>query len=133
MNADPSTSGPQPTSGVKSETPQKPAKPAKAPVVKLAAPETLAPRNDARFSCAAFGTEIELVWNAVPGAAGYTVEVARDASFQSVAATIAVDGTVATFWPLTPGTFVWRVSTRDASGAQGEYGSARSFICASRS
>ena len=44
-------------------------------VAKLVAPASLSPRHDARFSCAAFGTEIELVWNAVPGAASRAIRL----------------------------------------------------------
>jgi hypothetical protein len=70
------------------------------------------------------------VWAAVPGVTGYTVEVARDATFGSIVATIEVEAaTVGIFRPLAPGVFAWRVTSRDAHGARSEPGSVRRFTC----
>jgi outer membrane biosynthesis protein TonB len=95
---------------------------------KPAAPQSLAPRDSARISCK-FGTEIELVWVAVPDATGYVVEVARDASFSSIATTLTAEKTVGVFRPLAPGVFHWRVTSHDVENTRSEPGGARQFTC----
>lgn len=99
-----------------------------------APPTSVSPRDNALISCRSFGTEIELVWAAVPGATGYTVEVARDASFSSLVATIEVEATtVGIFRPMAPGAFQWRVRTHDANAARSEPGTVRQFTCSAGS
>jgi hypothetical protein len=62
-----------------------------------------------------------LFWEAVPGAAGYVVEVARDADFAQSRVTFpAKAGTLVVEKSLGGGKWFWRVSAQDAAGFVGE-------------
>ncbi len=88
-------------------------------------PELVAPAVDARLHA---GARLQLAWKPVPGAALYRVQVSRSLGFEQRD----VDSklTVAEFVlpELRPQKmYVWRVSSIDASGHEGEFGFARRF------
>jgi len=97
-----------------------------APAELIDFPPSLEPGIDARFHFVP-GLSVKLTWRAVPGAAGYRVQVARDLAFQGVDQVSEVGGTEFAFAPKGPGMNAWRVAARDASGRYGEYGFARRF------
>ena len=91
-------------------------------------PPLTAPGNDATI---AYPTQpLVLSWRAIPGAATYSVALARDARFSSL-----VDGreteTSATSWDppatLSLGTYYWRVTPLDAEGNKGTPSATRVF------
>lgn len=84
-------------------------------------PESLAPGVDARVPPGA----LALRWRPVAGAQGYRVQVASDLSFLRLVATYDTPEATFTFTPPRPGTYAWRVASRDAAGRLGEYGFAR--------
>lgn len=87
-------------------------------------PPSVAPGVDARFHFVK-GLSIPLSWKAVPGAAGYRVQVANDLGFQSVVLNADVGELSARFTPPASGAFAWRVAARDSAGRVGEFGFAR--------
>jgi len=97
-----------------------------APAELIDFPPSLEPGVDARFHFVP-GLSVRLTWRAVPGAAGYRVQVARDLAFQGIDQVAEVEGTELAFSPKAPGMNAWRVAARDASGRYGEYGFARRF------
>ncbi len=103
---------------------------AAAPVVReqVPFPTSLAPGVDARFVCRP-DQPISLAWQAAPGAAGYLVQVSRDLSFQQLYDVQDVKGSYGALRGATPGLYVWRVASKDAEGAAGEFGFARRIFC----
>ena len=94
----------------------------------IAFPGSIEPGIDARFL---FKPDviIRLGWKQVAGAKGYKVQIARDLSFQSMAASAAVESLAYAFVPPTDGVFVWRVAAKDEQGRWGEFGFARRVFC----
>ena len=91
----------------------------------LPAPSLVSPANDARFS---LGQAITFDWTDVAGAATYTLEIDDSSSF---AAPLIVSQTVTasqfTTSTLPTGTMWWRVRANAASGAPGNWSTARRF------
>jgi hypothetical protein len=98
-----------------------------APANLLAPPVTLSPAPDERFHFT-FQASVPLKWKVTPRAAGYRVDVAGDASLQTLEVITDVDGTEFTFVPRAPGPHTWRVAARDRTGRYGEYGPVRRFF-----
>jgi hypothetical protein len=101
--------------------------PPKAKPERITFPSSVSPKVDARFKCA-FGLDIPLRWNTVPGATKYRVVVAKDMSFRSVVLNKEVTATNVSFTPMGPGTYAWRVAARNARGYS-EFGFARRIFC----
>jgi hypothetical protein len=89
-------------------------------------PPSVEPGVDARFHFKP-GLSIRMTWRAVPGAAGYRVQVGHDLAFQAIDAMKELKETGFAFAPKGPGMHSWRVAARDAAGRYGEYGFARRF------
>ncbi|MEW5737940.1 MAG: hypothetical protein AB1938_03385 [Myxococcota bacterium] len=87
-------------------------------------PVSLAPGIDAR-AVYPLRTPLFLTWKAVPKAAGYRVQVARDLNFSVDVKTEDVKGTSYEVKPDGRGLVVWRVATKSPSGMLSEYGFAR--------
>lgn len=85
---------------------------------------SVAPGVDARFHWHR-GLPLQLRWEAVEGAMGYRVQVARDLSFRQLVANCEVETTTFTHAVESPGTYVWRVAARQRDGRYGEYGFSR--------
>ncbi len=74
------------------------------------------------------GTPVELWWAVPADAARFHLQVARDAAFTELIEDVELEGDRATVGAaLAPGTYHWRVATRDAAGEHGPFGDARSF------
>jgi hypothetical protein len=98
-------------------------------IVKLLAfPKSLAPGVDARFLFAP-KMKIPLAWSAVPAAAKYHVQVARDTDFYNLVSSADSTAPNNSFTPDAEGMYAWRVAARDASGRLGEWGFARRIYC----
>jgi hypothetical protein len=87
-------------------------------------PQLSEPGIDARFEAKA-GQVIRLGWKAVPLAASYRLEIARDFSFQVQTVVADTEETSYDFRPEREAVFVWHVASRDGDGRQGEFGFAR--------
>ncbi|GMU61546.1 MAG: hypothetical protein AMXMBFR34_33090 [Myxococcaceae bacterium] len=87
-------------------------------------PVSVAPGIDAR-AVYPLRTPLFLTWKAVPKAAGYRVQVARDLNFSVDVKSLDVTGTRYEVEPDGRGLVVWRVATKAASGMLSEYGFAR--------
>lgn len=75
-----------------------------------------------------FGSTASFAWTAVPDAASYRLQVARDAVFSDVVATR--DGLSTNrlrIEPLTAGTYYWRVASIDADSRAGPWSVAQTF------
>lgn len=84
-------------------------------------PLTIAPRHDQRLNLARPRFE----WTAAPGADSSVLQIATDAEFRSVVMETATGDTrKRADTDLAPGTYYWRVASRDGSGHQGRYGQA---------
>lgn len=98
-------------------------------VVKLIAfPKSLSPGVDARFLFVP-DMKVALTWRAVPQAARYHVQVARDTEFETLAVDTDASGTTTTFVPDAVGVYAWRVAAVDAAGRVGEFGFMRRIYC----
>jgi tRNA A-37 threonylcarbamoyl transferase component Bud32 len=73
------------------------------------------------------GKSVVLRWSAIPRATRYRVQVSRDLMFDARVVDRRVVGTVLTIPDLSPGKYVWRASSIDAKGREGEFGFARRF------
>ncbi len=91
-------------------------------------PASVEPGIDARFRYTS-GLTIKLAWRPVSGAAGYRAQVAKDMSFQSLLFSEERTTTEFEFAPPAPGTYTWRVATRDVHDRWGEYGFVRRIYC----
>jgi hypothetical protein len=88
-------------------------------------PELVAPGVDARL---APGEPVALRWKPVEGAEGYRVQLASSLSFQPRLVDRVVQGTRLEVPELAADEeYIWRVSSVDAAGHQGEFGFARRF------
>ncbi len=88
-------------------------------------PELLTPAVDEKFHA---GIRVPLRWRAVPGAALYRVQVSDSVGFERRLADETVTVAEYNLPGPTPGrTYVWRVSSVDAAGREGEFGFARRF------
>jgi hypothetical protein len=95
------------------------------PVELLPYPELEAPPVDAKVAA---GSEMELRWNAVAGAAMYRVQVSHQVSFgERLHDTTVVGASFKLPAPKSKRTYVWRVNTVDGSGRESEFGFARRF------
>jgi hypothetical protein len=99
-----------------------------APVKLIAFPRSLSPGVDARFKYVA-DMKVALTWRAVPQAARYRVQVARDTEFETLVLDTAATATSSAFVPDALGTYVWRVAAVDAEGRLGEFGFVRRIYC----
>lgn len=93
-------------------------------VVLLKPPALAAPRPEVRLLYAP-GKPVPLRWEAVEGASGYRVQVARDAAFRSVVETREVERNDFGFVPREPTGYSWRIATRDQAGRLGTYSTGR--------
>ena len=103
-------------------------RPAARAVVPVNYPKSIAPKIDARFRCTK-QLRIQLTWQAMPGAIGYRIVIARDMSFRSIVSSNMVKEPRFTLLSLKPGMYAWRVSAKDARGKYGESGFARRIFC----
>jgi hypothetical protein len=86
----------------------------------LAAPAPLTPADGSLQKSA----EVELTWQAVPGATGYAVEVAGASSFATTTLAERRDASPALL-KLPAGTWYWRVVAVDGDGTRGKPSTAR--------
>jgi hypothetical protein len=94
-------------------------------VVLLKPPALSGPRPDVRMVFAA-GKPVPLRWEPVENAAGYRVQIARDAAFRSVVETREVtDRTDYGFVAREASGYSWRIASRDAAGRLGGFSSSR--------
>ncbi len=93
----------------------------------IAAPALTDPAPDGRFHCP--GLIVRFAWAAVPGAAGYRFQLAKDAGFQGLLLSEDLDGTQRVFVPRSPGRYVVRVSAKDRAGRWSEPSEPRSVHC----
>lgn len=95
------------------------------PVELLAYPELEAPPVDAKVVA---GSEMELRWKAVQGAAMYRVQVSHQVSFgERLHDTTVVGASFKLPAPKSKQTYVWRVNSVDDAGRESEFGFARRF------
>jgi len=95
------------------------------PVELLPYPELNAPPVDAKMTA---GSEMELRWKAVEGAAMYRVQVSHQVSFvERLHDTTVVGALFKLPAPKSGQTYVWRVSSVDGAGRESEFGFARRF------
>lgn len=88
-------------------------------------PELLSPSVDEKFHA---GIRVPLRWRTVAGAALYRVQVSDSIGFERRLADETVTVAEYNLAGPTPGrTYVWRVSSVDAAGREGEFGYARRF------
>jgi hypothetical protein len=90
-------------------------------------PEPSAPALDARFFCP--GLVLRLEWTAVRRAAGYRVQVARDAAFLSPVLSTTAARTHALFVAPSPSAYFWRVAAVDGEGTAGAFSQVRPIHC----
>jgi serine/threonine-protein kinase len=86
-------------------------------------PELAAPAVDAIVPT----TSVQLSWNTVSAARRYRVQVSRFTSFDEKLANDVVATPRTTISGLTPGRYLWRVSSVGERGHEGEFGFARRF------
>jgi hypothetical protein len=97
-----------------------------APVVLPAFPELLSPAVDAKFHA---GSRVLLKWSSIASAALYRVQVSDTVTFERRIADETVTVPELSLAGPKPGsTYVWRVSSVDAQGHEGEFGFARRFV-----
>lgn len=70
---------------------------------------------------------ITLSWKKVEGAAGYRLQVARDAMFRQPVLDLQQPEVAAPLLPADPGRYFWRLSAQDVDGRWGHYSQARSL------
>ncbi|MGE5183138.1 MAG: hypothetical protein ACM31C_13800, partial [Acidobacteriota bacterium] len=87
-------------------------------------PRSVLPGIDARFQFVA-GKKVDLRWQAVPKAARYHVQIARDTEFHELVVDSDSAATKTSFSPDEVGLYVWRAAAVDPRGRVGEYGFAR--------
>jgi hypothetical protein len=98
-------------------------------IVKLLGfPKSLSPGVDARFLFAP-KMKIPFTWAAVPNAAHYHLQVARDTDFYNLVSSADSATPNNSFSPDAEGMYAWRVAARDGSGRLGEWGFARRIYC----
>jgi hypothetical protein len=97
-----------------------------APVVLPPFPELLSPAVDAKFHA---GSRVLLKWSPIAGAALYRVQVSDSVTFERriTEETVTVPE-LSLAGPKPGSTYVWRVSSVDAQGHEGEFGFARRFV-----
>jgi len=96
-----------------------------APIKLLSFPELSAPGVDAKIP---ENDEIKLAWRSVQGAVRYRIQLSNSIDFSSVlfsTSTTAVELTIKK--KLSREVYVWRVSSIDKDGREGEFGFARRF------
>jgi len=82
----------------------------------LTAPDLSAPRDDLTV----FNRGPRLVWNSVPGAVGYWVEIGGDQEFsRMVASRFGLEQAQFESGPLPPGEYFWRIAALDSFGLPG--------------
>lgn len=90
-------------------------------------PELVEPIDAATVE-ASPGEHVALVWAPVPAAGSYRIEVALDASFETIVEA-AVTAKTAWHHPVTgPGVLYWRVAARSKDEREGEFGAARRTV-----
>lgn len=92
----------------------------------IAFPKSLSPGIDARFLFVK-DKPIKIMWQPVPAASRYHVQIAKDTEFREMLMSIDTVSTSTTFVPDRVGTYAWRIAARDKTKADrlGEYGFAR--------
>lgn len=90
----------------------------------IASPELAAPPSDARMAFRS-GVRATLSWRPLGVARSYRVQVARDASFETLADSRETERTAFEFAPSRPGAYQWRVAARDERGRAGDFGRSR--------
>lgn len=93
-------------------------------VVLLKPPALAGPRPEARVLFAS-GKPVPLRWEAVEGASGYRVQIARDAAFRAVVETREVERPEFGFVPREATGYSWRIATRDQAGRLGTFSGGR--------
>ncbi len=85
-------------------------------------PELLMPEVDQELS-----GQVTFGWSTVERAASYRLQVAESTNFRGLLVNRVLESNREVIKDLDPGKYVWRVSTIDRQGREGEYGFARRF------
>jgi tRNA A-37 threonylcarbamoyl transferase component Bud32 len=94
------------------------------PLALPAFPELTSPAVDATLG----SRDVTLRWREVPGARAYRVQLSTFINFEEKLVNTVVVGTELPLSALSPDRYIWRVSSRDPAGHEGEFGYARRFV-----
>ena len=93
----------------------------------IAAPALTEPLPDGRFHCP--GLVVRFAWAAVPGAAAYRFQLAKDPGFQQLMLSEELEGTSRMFVPREAGRYVARVAAKDRAGRWSDASEPRPVYC----